>query len=87
MKQSHLILGAVVAAGAIVLMSRKAPVAQTTSGYVTNLNSSIYNPFYNPGGQTNYIGTFLGQGPATGYGPAVVSYGNAPGIYLPTSIR
>lgn len=77
MKTSKLVMtGALI--GAAVWFIRKssmapvgAPIANAgggVSGLFTPLNSGIYNPIFNPGGSTNYIGSAFGKTPATGYG-------------------
>jgi hypothetical protein len=77
MKTGKLIaIGAVIGGLAwFIRKSRMAPVGAPianagggVSGLFTPLNSGIYNPIYNPGGATNYTGSYFGRTPATGYG-------------------
>ena len=69
----------ILAGAAFVMWKRRATVANTIVAPITNvngwtvggsgagLNSGIYNPQFNPGGQTNYSASFMGVGPATGW--------------------
>ncbi len=34
---------------------------------VSALNTGVYNPVFNPGGQTDYTASFMGLDPATGW--------------------
>ena len=72
----YAVYGAAIAAAVVIwrksnMVAVGAPIANAgggVSGLFTTLNSGIYNPVFNPGGSTNYIGSAFGRTPATGYG-------------------